>query len=535
MQQPSVSPSTSSRAWNRLASIRGPLLFLIVFAAIALYYSYPQYYHYLPCSVHSWRQTDGTAIALTYYLQNTGLFEPQFLNQMQGDPHTVGEFPLLYYVAAQLFKYFGWQDGLFRLLNLLLFASGCYALYWVGKQWIKDELLVLCIPVLLFSSPVMAYYSFNFLPDPPALGLALLAWPAYLRFQQKAQYRWLYLSMLLLLLAGLIKVTALLSYGILIGISGLQWLRLLPSSSPRLLHLPRLLVAFLLVPLGFAAWYFWAKHYNASHQSTYFLASIQPIWSMSPEHIERTLRRIWKGWLDDYFFPPTHLLLLGCTLFTGWHRRHLPSGVAAVIGLSLMGTLGIFLLWFNQFLHHDYYIITLMLSAVALLMGSAIVLVRRFPGLVRHWAFRSLLLIFVLLNLHHAKKELHYRYADDSKYMKSYKSIYAEQEALQQFLLDRGVEPEALVISTPDESPNTTLYYLRRSGWTQFNNVKKWTKVQQGKHFDWPAIQDLRQQGARYLILHDPAYLQREELQPALQKPLGDFKGQLFVFDLEGL
>ncbi|MEM1321960.1 MAG: hypothetical protein AAGG75_16990 [Bacteroidota bacterium] len=54
--------------------------------------------------------------------------------------------------------------------------------------------------------------------------------------------------------------------------------------------------------------------------------------------------------------------------------------------------------------------------------------------------------------------------------MRSLNPAFYETAALQEALSDGGVAEGAKVISLPDKSPNLTLYYLRRRGWTEIFN-----------------------------------------------------------------
>jgi hypothetical protein len=72
-----------------------------------------------PSSVHQWRQAACLSLADNYYEGNWNLFEPSMHIQFSDNGtsgKSAGEFPLLYYIVAILWKIFGKHEFIFRLL-----------------------------------------------------------------------------------------------------------------------------------------------------------------------------------------------------------------------------------------------------------------------------------------------------------------------------------------------------------------------------------------------------------------------------------
>ena len=77
-----------------------------------------------PRGVHQWRQTDCASIALNYFQDSPGFFHPQEHNLTGENGATVSEFPVLYYLDAQLYRLFGPHELIMRLVNLCSWWQG---------------------------------------------------------------------------------------------------------------------------------------------------------------------------------------------------------------------------------------------------------------------------------------------------------------------------------------------------------------------------------------------------------------------------
>mgnify|MGYP005849226601 CR=1 FL=1 len=89
---------------------------------------------------------------------------------------TAGEFPGLYFFIALLWKLFGYHEYIFRVVNTLIAFLGLFALFRTLQMIIDNLFYSLTLSLLLFTSPIFAYYANNFLTDVPALSMALIGW-----------------------------------------------------------------------------------------------------------------------------------------------------------------------------------------------------------------------------------------------------------------------------------------------------------------------------------------------------------------------
>src|SRR2546423_1502893 len=99
-----------------LRFLQGTFLLTLGILVLSLAYNYHKIYFLRPQSVHTWRQTDGTSLALNYYHDNLRFLEPRTHSQEGNKGKAVAELPIIYYLAAVSYKLFGVHEGLFRCI-----------------------------------------------------------------------------------------------------------------------------------------------------------------------------------------------------------------------------------------------------------------------------------------------------------------------------------------------------------------------------------------------------------------------------------
>ena len=512
---------------------RHQVFFLIAFIAICFYFSYHHIFYYSPQSTHVWRQTDCTSIALNYYYNGMDFFHPQILNVCNNEGFSVSEFPILYYITAILYQFFGVQEGILRLLSLVLVFWGLWSIYRLTYALLQDHFIAICFPLIIFSSPLLAFYSFNFLPDAAALALVFCAWYSFYQFIQSANKKYFAHFILLSLLAALLKVLALISLVALLIIWGLEKGNALNFKNHKIkFPFSRFqIIGILSIFLFVAAWLTWAKYYNEQN-SAYFFAGILPFWSLDNIAQELILKKLLMKWSWVYFHPFIHLIvILAFSYFMMKPKRVHPILWWGML-LLFLANLAIYSLWFKQFNHHDYYAIALLVFPVLVLLTSFIQLQKKYPNFIKHWAFRLGLIGFTCFHIFYAKQELTFRYKADSNYKAGVNPNFYKSKTLQVWLQKNQLTYADKVLSLPDVSPNISLYYYRLRGWTNYNVKESWVPYAGRRTYTPKAIRYLIGQGCKYLLVNQKEYLQRAELLPFLDYPLDEFEGSIFLYDL---
>ncbi|MFV0269308.1 MAG: ArnT family glycosyltransferase [Draconibacterium sp.] len=194
------------------------LLFIGALIFISLAYNYQEILFHRPYSNHTWRQADCLSITMNYYKENLNFFTPEV--HWTGDKEngkTMSEFPIIYYTVAQLWKIFGQQEFISRLINILIVFSGLFSLFKLSGRILKDTFWSFFIPLIVFTSPLLIFYTNNFLSNAPAFGLALTGTYFFYRYDEKHNKKWLILSMAFFTLSGLLKITSLIIFMAILG------------------------------------------------------------------------------------------------------------------------------------------------------------------------------------------------------------------------------------------------------------------------------------------------------------------------------
>lgn len=504
-----------------------PVFFWALMLGLCIYYGYIEQFHFTPRSTHQWRQADSASLVKNYYQDGLNFFKPRMHYAMNGDGYVTGagEAPVFYYLAAIGYKIFGPKEGIYRLLSLLTFLLGLFLIGKILAQNLDDWWSPVILTGLIMGAPVIAFYSFNFTPNVPAQGLAMIGIYFFYQYYKKRKLRFFYWSMFFYALAGLIKISALMSFIVIVGLFVLDLLGLLHKDRDKKLFQQawRFIPAFLLVAGAIYGWKLWADHYNEVHQTKYFLSTTRPVWAIDGGRITYIFTRIKTVWLPSYFSLFTLGLLAACLLFLLFTpRKH-----ARILYLSLLalflGCLSFFALWFQQFEGHDYYVIELILLPILILSMVLIFLKKRFPRFFTNWFFRIALLIFVFYNAYHARYVLDFRYDQKNVFMSYFNPDLYKTKELQEFLRGLGIQYPDKVISAPDTSPNNTLYHYNLIGWTE---------LYLGGQMHTAYVKSRAKAGAKYLIINKKEYLEKENLKEVLAYPLGNFNNSIFVFDI---
>lgn len=129
---------------------------------------------YRPRSVHQWRQADSASQSLNFYQNKVSFRTPQMHNQAGQHGYAIAEFSITYYFIGMLYDWFGFHEALHRGTHLLIVAIGWWFLLLIGKRVTGSGGIALFPIALMSTFPIFFYYSNNFLPNAPAIGLVLI-------------------------------------------------------------------------------------------------------------------------------------------------------------------------------------------------------------------------------------------------------------------------------------------------------------------------------------------------------------------------
>jgi len=498
------------------------LLFILIVIIVSLYYNYHEILFLRPQSIHHFRQTDCASVALNYYQNGMDFFKPEILNlhaEKETSGHSVGEFPIIYYIVAILYKIFGFNEFLYRGFNLLIFYIGLFYLFKLFYSFLKDNLLAMMFSLLFFTSPVIVYYANNFLPDIPAFSMVIIGWFYFFQFHKSKKRKVLYLSMLFFLLGGLLKVTSTINLIILIIIlfdeqfTGIIFKKGSLVFSGRKKDFIPVISAILLI----LAWYQYAVYYKNLHASYYFSTKIWPIWKLTLEDINNIINMIATRWVYDYFQPAVLYVFLILYIVVLFFYKKTTKYLFWIIQIFLLGIVFFALLWFFAFRDHDYYLINLYLFPIFIIITSLLLLKHYLPVWFKSVFLKIILSAFLIFNIYYAQIKLDERY---HSWLSEY-PFYKDVHTITPYLRSIGIERTDKVISLPDQTGNYTLYLMNQPGWTNILRLNGDSSHVAG-HID---------KGAKYLVLVGDEVLNEAYLKPFLKKPVGQYN-TVRIYDL---
>lgn len=410
-----------------------------------------------PQSIHQWAQCDRAAVALNYYQESMNLFLPRVHNLDNGTGITGMEFPFVNYSVACLYKIFGFHEFIYRLFVLLVYSIGLYCAFLIAEKFLKHFYFSMGVVLLFACSPLLAFYSSNFLPDPVSLAFSLMAW--YFLFKQvdvKEGNKYLYLWVIFFCLSALIKVSALINLPAMFF-----WFFYNQQEGQRVKKsISFALNATLIVALVFS-WYSYAIYLSNREQSEMFLLQSRP-----PQSVKEFLEvwdEVYRVWWERVYENIILFILLGCMiyyaiLFKGKNKNLVI--ISASLFFSVAGFL--YFMWL-QLQHHDYYLISLYVL-IFFAMILSVDLLRNI-----NWKWNGLLVSVLLVSgisyqFAMAKNHIRTSYKIDSwKYGSAHFNNYFDFEEV---LLKAGVSKGDRVISIFDHSPEISLYLMNRKGVT---------------------------------------------------------------------
>ncbi|MCX6251837.1 MAG: glycosyltransferase family 39 protein [Bacteroidetes bacterium] len=507
-------------------------LFIIVLFFVWFLYGYNDILFSRPGYHHAWRQTDCLSITTNYYRENLNFFKPEIHWVGDRDGKTISEFPIIYYSVAQLWKIFGQHEFIFRLLNLLIVLTGLYCLFRFFLEFLSDTFWALFIPFFLFSSPILAYYSNNFMADAPGLGFTLIAcyffWRGSAPGSKKA---WYYLSFLFFLLGGLVKISSLIIFFALFIIH--LYVIFFRRKEKTWFNRFSRLWPYLVVMVITGIWYAYARDYNYHHLRGIFLQEITPVWK--PD--KATILRLWDNYstkmLPLYFTIPA--LLVDLLIFLGlfFYHKKVNKVLLYLNLLVFMGCVGFILLFYEVLTIHDYYSTNLLIFIPLPVIAGLDLLKRNYPALFRNIYLKlvfgtgTLVLLYVgaitnrmFYDTHDGLVKTNFLVnrnliSETGKFNAWSDERFKALQTITPVLRQLGIDRTDRVLSIPDWSINISLYLMDQKGFSDFfcDNIPYGEKMGLMKKL-----------GCKYIILNDTSLCHDQGLAPYLQHPIGRYE-----------
>jgi hypothetical protein len=451
------------------------LLFLLNFYGETLFYR--------PGSLHQWRQADCLSITKNYYEEGMHFLEPKIHSSKAPNNKAVSEFPLVNYTVALLWKVFGEHEFIYRLLEYVIYLLAVFLMFNTMLRFFNLRLSAFFLTSLVLTSPLLTYYSFNFLSDVPALSFCIMAFCFLFWFYKTKSPAYFYLALLLATLAVLLKASALIAlvcicFFYLTDLLKLgKWLGTGSMFRHKLLPLASIILCIYLVN----SWYTFALRYNTFNNG-FFLLTILPIWDMPEDAIFDTLRQLFNNLLPSFLNRPMLALFFCMIVVVFFHFKKLDAFLRYSFLITLLFFIAYLLVFFKVFNVHDYYLTNLFIFPVVTffcvmdILSKTVIVIPSYmkvilPVVFFFNAFNSAAL-YRLRTINDDKLCVWYPFISPvekqlAEYaMWDYHNHMYHMEDLRADLRKLGISRSDSVLCLIDEAPNVALYFMDQKGYS---------------------------------------------------------------------
>jgi hypothetical protein len=475
-------------------------VFTILFLGLSYYYNLDFWMVQRPRSVHVWRQTDCASYALNYYQNNRPFFRPQVHHRHAIEGSTASEFPIIYYVASKFYRWFGFRDYYIRWINYTIFYLGLIALILASRYYIKNNILAVIPSLLMMMSCVLVYYGSNFLPDVPALSLAIIGFyffTKYLRTTSNFDFVW---AVMFSTLATLIKVSSGIIMGLIVAYMIYErWITKRKTFNN---------MAFAYTAAGILAvfsWLYYVRIYNEEGQYFGNLQGTMGIWLCKKEEIEYIFKRSYEEWQPALASRKLWLLLPIVIIYTFWRWKKLDATLRFFMVTGLVAIIVYLVSFFAVFNVHDYYFVNVFIWPILLVIGFLSVLEKEISNRYMKLFYGASILLMAMT-------------AEDTQAQFKNRQYHGGWNAhppkgffdIEPYLRSIGIDRHQLIFSPSDPSTNITLYYANNPGWARlFGNL---------------TAEEAKARGAKYMLLTKED-LEKPEFIGNKSKVIGEWKG----------
>ncbi|MFC2176151.1 ArnT family glycosyltransferase [Bacteroidota bacterium] len=444
--------------------------------------------------IHAWRQTQTMTVVENFAFEDMNILNPRINARGDGDGIFRMEFPLMQWVFAWAYKWFGPQLISARILTFIISLFSIFGFYQLLRAYQQSKWISAIGTWCLSWSPVFFYYSVNPLPDNLALCFGIWSLVFLKQYQSSNQ-----ISLFILFIGFLALATAVKLPFILFGAGYLPLF--VQSIRQKTFRKVITEIAMMLFLAPTAMWYLWViPNWGkggivggiAAESSFDYIRALNTIWgtliSMLPE--------LFINYGSALFF------LVGVAVLFKTKMRRIWSEASILFFLLLF-----YLYEVNMIgMAHDYYLLPFLPFIFLIVTNGAKTLFQQTNKTWRVIAYAALLILPFTAFI---RTKDRWKTSDNNKFL-------VHKNALKQ-----AVPNDALVVVGNDPSMHISLYHLAKKGWT-FEQ-------------DWlsPALlEDYINRGAQYLYSNSEKVNHDKKLAPYLEEVILEKPG-ITVYSLK--
>jgi hypothetical protein len=449
----------------------------------SLFFAYGLWIHFFDglMPIHEWRKADSLSLTYNYY-KGESFFQPKtnFILE-SGNRNSTAEFPIIYFLVAKIWLMFGQYEWVSKVISFLTLFTALALFSNVLNYFFQNNKKTLLFVGIIFSSPVLLFYSETLLPNVYSFAFLLLAGFFLFRFLTTRGSFHILLFTIFLSLALLIKVTALIAVLTFSGATFFYFFfqekNVFTTHRKTLFLLASSLITSLILS---CLWYKYAIRYNEKFGSDLFSTTIRPIWEVDAESRKRIWNIIWKYQFDMLFH---HFVLIPSCLIVLFLfiRKKIHAFLAWLIIIGFFGVISYFILWFWVFDVHDYYLIEILYFPLIL-----------FFTILHKFDFNQFklnkyaVLLFSLIIFLHGVSYTQVAFGKDNVITKNtffvsnfiketwgyfhwYHGDHLKKLQNQTQEIQKIIKKEDTVLCISDGSPNVQLYTIKRIGYSGYD------------------------------------------------------------------
>lgn len=503
------------------------IAFWVIFIVLSIHFKFYETINLPPQSTDLWRQSDCYSIALNYYQNGFHFFKPQVHFQFAQNGYAAGEFPIIYFIAAILFKIFGVHFFLFKGLNLLVFFTGLFYLFKLALKITTDVIFSYIIAVLYFCTPVVFFYANNFLSDVSALSFNIIGFYYFLSFLELSRKKHLTISAVCFTMAGLLKASAtIFLIALICAIFTELFLTKSKSKYYSLINNQKALAFTLLFSsvILIVSWYLYAIYFNKSNETIFFGTKAMegwPIWENNLQEFKAGINYFRIIHIEILSFVNICFFIISLVLLAVFNKKI--DSLFLKISLFLMLGLTMFVAYFwKGFQDQQYYLVNLLILPIyTIIMAVKIFFSLQLSQKVKavSYTIAFMATLFVI----YTSKNIYRCYYKDGWRHQKLQAVYYDAE-LEKKLNSMGITKHKKVISLQDGTPNGTLAILNRKGWSSYGFAIK-------DLYNKESFESKINMGASFLILNDTSLLSNLQIKNYLHTPVGNYK-ELYFFKI---
>lgn len=423
-----------------------------------------------PRSIHAWAQCMRASVAKNYAEESMNFFLPRLHNTLGGEGITGLEFPFINYSVAILYKVFGFNEAYFRGFVCLSMFIGLGFFFFMSYSLLKNIFISLLVVGLCFFSPVLVYYTTNFMPDVTSLGLVLVGWCLFFKYLTTHKTKLIYWLCFVFTLATLIKITSFIAFGVIVCILILDKLKFFNktnNTTALIKHKKQFIISMIVGTTAVVGWYVYAQWLSTTYNSNAFtLGTVSP---KSKEEFFEVWEAIKINWIADYYNPDFYWVMFWILISLVVFFKFVNRLLFTIFLFTTLGSFAFAMLMFLQFMAHDYYIIPL-LPSIFFLIITFFDMVKRvsdryFKGI--QYIVAISFSYFLINNAIYSRE--HYTYRQSDYYLEVMGDDIRNYYDMETVLRSLGIKKHDITLAGPDPSFSNALYLMNQVGY-QFND-----------------------------------------------------------------